>query len=383
MPWTRKTTAPAFVNGGEAFAALITGDATWGWLLGWVPLIGNPQIDVTALCALGPPTVLPLSLTDFIPSHPRNAREQIQSDVQLLDRLRSIMYDRVFSAYCESVVAAGTYTTYFSGSVCADHGVPWDTGIQPIPAGAVHSRVTFSNISPAGLANWWQYRNMYFTDAAGNGRVDWDDGSHSATTTGWASGPRTLTGYTHFRIMLLSADDVGPHIECGNVLIEFDGGGTTTHTATPQPAPAGLPARTSTTAATLAGIAAEVDNLEFKLDHVVELIGYLTGVTALPPSFADAPVPVVADTPQDITGAAGVIVTVSGIPAGADEQFGAPPKYHRLGRVTLGTADGWLPSFDLEHNPLVIMPVPAGVTRVEVTVRPPITATVTVLRAGK
>jgi hypothetical protein len=147
--------------------------------------------------------------------------------------------------------------------------------------------------------------------------------------------------------------------------------------------PVGLPARTSTTAATLAGIAAEVDNLEFKLDHIEQLVDYLTGVTALPPSFADPPVPVVADTPQDVTGAAGIIVTVSGIPAGADEQFGTPPKYHRLGRVTLGTADGWLPSFDLEHNPLVIMPIPAGVTRAEVTVRPPITATVTVLRPGK
>ena len=183
--------------------------------------------------------------------------------------------------------------------------------------------------------------------------------------------------------MLISATDLTTHVECGNVQLMFNAGGTTDHVATPQPQPTGVVAPGGTTPADLASMAHELDNLELKLDHVVQMLDFMTGLIGLPPAFSDPAVPVVADTPIDLVGATGVLVTVSGIPDGADEQFGSPAKYHRLGRVTLGNDVGWMPSFDLEHNPLLIMPLPAGVTRTIVTVRPPITATVTVLRPGK
>jgi hypothetical protein len=383
VAWTRKSTAPAYVNGGEAFTALITGDGTWGWLLGWVPIIGNPLIDVNALCAAGPPTVTPIALTDFLPDHPRNWWEQIGSDVRTVAKLRSLMYDRLFSAYCESVTPSGSYFDRFNDTVCTPSGGNWGLFVQPIPAGATHGHAIFTAADPPGAGNIWQYRMVLWSDAVGGGRVDIGSGLPGTGATGWDSGVFSTAGSAYFTIMLISSTDVTTHVQCAHVQLMFDAGGTETHTATPQPAPTGLPPRTAVTAADLTSMAAELDNLEFKLDHVVALIGFLTSATALPPEFADAPVPAVADTPLDVTGAAGILVTVSGIPAGADEQFGTPPKYHRLGRVTLGTADGWLPSFDLEHNPLVIMPIPAGVTRAQVSVSSPITATVTVLRPGK
>jgi hypothetical protein len=130
-------------------------------------------------------------------------------------------------------------------------------------------------------------------------------------------------------------------------------------------------------------LGAELDNIELKLDWVTQTLMFIAGRTATPPIGADDPVAVDPDAPVEIGDSSGIIITVSGIPPGVGEDFGTPVRYHKLGRVTLGTPDGWLPSFDLEQNPLVITPIPAGVTRVQVAVRPPATATVILLRPPK
>jgi hypothetical protein len=383
VTWQKKANAPAYVNMGETFTALITGDPTWGWLLGWVPVLGNPTVDVAALCAAGPPEVQPITIADFIPTHPRNPREQIQANVDLVARLRSLAYDRIYGAYCENVVAQGVFSTYFSGRVCVDHATSnvWSSGVNPVPAGSTQYRVTFANVDPS-IFHGWQQRIMFFTDAAQNGRVDYNDG-HPPTdpSTGFTTGPVAVpAGHTHFSVVFIAADS---QAACADVLIEFNGGGTTPHDPLLQPQPVGLPGRGPVTSPTLPSMAAELDNIEFKLDHVTAQIDYLTSIIGLPPSFSDPAVPVVPDSPVDLTGASGVVVTLSSIPAGADEQFSNPPKFHRIGRLTLGTKEGWLPSFDLEHNPLVVLPLPPGVTRAQVSVKPPTSATVTILRPGK
>jgi hypothetical protein len=104
---------------------------------------------------------------------------------------------------------------------------------------------------------------------------------------------------------------------------------------------------------------------------------------ALPAAFSDDPVDASGETPIDLVDANGIIVTLSGIPAEADIGFGTPPILYRVGRVTFGTDTAWFPSFELEHNPLVIAPLPPGVTRVVVSTRPPVAATVVILRPGK
>jgi hypothetical protein len=59
--------------------------------------------------------------------------------------------------------------------------------------------------------------------------------------------------------------------------------------------------------------------------------------------------------------------------------FGTPVKYFRAGRYTLGSANGWLPAVEIEHNPQLVAGLPSGVDRIQVVVNPPATATVTAL----
>ena len=161
-------------------------------------------------------------------------------------------------------------------------------------------------------------------------------------------------------------------------------GVTTDHTPVAMPEPDGAPpALTTRVYDTIADLGAELDRQEAKLDFLESGMRFLARGIAASPAAAEDAVPVVADEEIDITNALGVIVTIAGVPASVSEDFGVPVHLHRAGRVTLGTEAGWLPSYELTHSPFVVMPLPVGVTRSQVTVRPPMTATLAIIPKAK
>jgi hypothetical protein len=382
MTWTRKAAAPLSFNLGEAFAALVTGDSSWSWLTGWIPILGNPSVDTDQFCALGPPTTDDLAFTDFS-NRNRTPLEAVLSKVLLAGKIRNWVYGRTFSAYCENVVSFGTFADYFSGYVCADHSGlgSWSSGVNPVPAGSTQYRVTFTGVT-SGIYHGWQQRIMFYTDAGGSGRVDYNDG-HPPTdpSSGFTTGPVSVpASHGWFQVMLIAADSSSV---CAGVQIEFNGGGTSTFVPDPPVQPTGVVPPTTKMYESIADLGAELDAQESKLDYLISLAQFQASNTALPAASADAPVDVVPDETIDLTDAVGFVVSLSGIPSGADEAFGLPVKYHRIGRITLGTADGWLPSIEISQNNQVVAPLPPGVTQCSVVVHPPTTATVIVLHPPK
>jgi hypothetical protein len=72
--------------------------------------------------------------------------------------------------------------------------------------------------------------------------------------------------------------------------------------------------------------------------------------------------------------AIGVVVDVS-VPSYVGGTVGDVFEYPRLGFLELGTVDGWLPSYQIRHTPLVVRPMPPGVTRASLSTRADVTAT--------
>jgi hypothetical protein len=156
------------------------------------------------------------------------------------------------------------------------------------------------------------------------------------------------------------------------------------HVPTEQVDP-GVPAPLAT-AASLAGVAAEIDRIEQKADFLISLVRTMLQLDPRLPAadVVDDPIDVVdADTPIDLVDAIGAIITLTGVPDEVDVGFGVPQQFAKLGRVNFGTATAWYPSIPVTHTPMVIQPLPPGTTRMTVTVAPPASATVTPLLRPK
>jgi hypothetical protein len=54
------------------------------------------------------------------------------------------------------------------------------------------------------------------------------------------------------------------------------------------------------------------------------------------------------------------------IPNTRDRFWANPPVHPSVGRVVLGTTDGWLPAIPIHHNPMLVIPIPLQVTDVGV-----------------
>lgn len=373
MAWSRKSTAPASVNLTQAFIALVTGDPIWGWLVDWMPLIPDALIDVTALCAAGPPpAVAALSPLDFFgPTRP-TPLSYVANKAGLIYKITSVVQDRLFGAYCENVVpAGGTYSLFFSGAPAGNTFLGPSTGWL-IPAGATKVRITRLTNDTGGFSD------LHHVGYAG--------GVNTCNPTGAAMMPAIGTSS-------LSDLSVCPTIDHaawrtagtgGTFSLEwfFPGGASLAYTPTSQPAPAGVIAPAVNAYASIADLGRELDRQEFKLEQITALVTFLASYAGVGPVSSAPPVDAAAGVLIDAA-AIGYSIAVSNIPADADELFGVPPKYHRLGRATIGSANGWLPSIDLEHTPMLIAPLPPGVDRIQVVVNPPATATITPLYAPK
>lgn len=378
MPWQPKSTAPAYFRLQDAFQGLIMSDNLLEWLLAWLPIM-DPLIVTTAdFCAGGPPPNVPsLQLSEFAGIVGAGWAGNALSVLGIKGRLEDVAKDRIFQAYCEQPATTGG---------CADIGIltlqpgthytgaatyPPDDLIH-IPTGG--SGIHLSNIpTNAGTINvHWFVNGVYGGLIASGGPT-------------WATPGVFNVDFTPHTDATGSVAVVSPNGPVGTVINACLPGATAAvgHTATPQPQPAGLIPPTTRTYANIADLGAELDRQEFKLDMLVAWVSWLTQNTVTGPGPAtSAPVtdPV---GPLVDPKAIGWIVSVTGIPPSAAEKFGDPVQYRGLGRITLGSAKGWLPSQDLSHTPMLVSPVPPGADRIEVKCWPPAHATVTALYPPK
>jgi hypothetical protein len=75
----------------------------------------------------------------------------------------------------------------------------------------------------------------------------------------------------------------------------------------------------------------------------------------------------------------GLAVTFTTLPSTYPPLAGDPLTYHQIGKVSVGTADGWERSWQPTHSPYMILPVSGAVTKVGYTFPVGIVATITEL----
>jgi len=80
-----------------------------------------------------------------------------------------------------------------------------------------------------------------------------------------------------------------------------------------------------------------------------------------------------------IGGILGLAVTFDSLPSEYLPSFGDPNTFHQLGKITLGTADGWVRSWQPTHSPYLILPIPGAMTLVGWSFSEGIVATITEL----
>lgn len=361
MPWVPKSTAPATFNLVDSFIALITGDATWGWLLDWLPYIVNDHFDTAAFCASGPQTVPDLSVA-LGPSPPdRNPIAVVGKIVTASFGVWAAARDRVFGAYCEFHEPDPT-TPGWSDYDCTTFTSPGPfraDGLHAIPAGATRFRARVTTFGGAGMPpgelmgyNWpVTIVQNYGTWSAGSGVV--------------LEGDLKMAPYNG--AIGIEWANTGTHVtEC----YSFYGPGLappSDWTVAPQPQPSGVLTPLTTVDPSLAGIAHEAELLEVKLDNLLSILQGIAGATLDLGGDLLAAADVTPDVPVEVGDAVGCVITSTGIPASRSLDFGTPQNIVRLGHINLGNADGWFPSIWLTHTPMLIRPFPAGTTRVTVT----------------
>lgn len=371
MAWTRKPGAPVSFSLAEAFAALITGDAIWDWLLDWIPALGYDLIDTDAFCADGPTGAEPLTFGDFQVSN-RNPYATGANVGLLAVKIAGLAKDRVFGAYCENIPAATSgWCTLVDVSWPITGDQTWAlSGIHPPPyAWTTVVPGEQLKISLSGPA----ITNLYWSHTSGTDIIVAGPNSNVVQTYTVPSG-KTLLGAA-FRH---SGTNYTGRYWVQRVCMVPE-----VHTPTPQPAPVGYIPPTSRTYDDIADLGDELDNLEQKLDRVQQLLYYLISRNLIPADALGEPEVVDDDEVVDVKGAVGVLVTLSGIPASVSLGFGTPVRLFKVGRVSLGNNDGWFADYEIEHTPFVIAPLPPGTTQMTVNVIPPIVASIVKLLPQK
>jgi len=377
MAWQKKSAAPTSFSLGQAFSALITGDTAWEWLLDFTPLLPPLVINTSNFCTLGPEVAPDLDVTVFAPVA---GRTPLETAINLLQRayvIQAFAYNRVFAAYCETAPAPGA---------CVDDG----------PYHGAGSGGSTYNLNNTGTVPGTPY-TVEFTVANYNGV-----GGHMGIQIGGRYG--ALLGVNHANVVdinvtangrysgpwLWPSDSPGYYLNSntagGDVTLHWCGAptGGAPFSPTVPIAPTGYMSPAPGTYSDIGDLGAELDRIEYKLEYLTSIVNFVAGTSSLPPApDVDAPITVVPDTEIETGDAVGCVITLGSIPAWADEDFGTPRRLHNIGRVSLGTARGWLPSYNIEASPMVLMPFPPGITRIQVNTHPAISASVTLLKPYK
>jgi hypothetical protein len=365
MVWTPKSTAPATFNLADAFLALITGDAVWGWLVDWLPYVTNDHFDTAAFCAFGPTPAPDLSVLLSASPPDRSPLAVVAKIAALGGALGLAARDRVFGAYCEEVgPLTGGWGAWeeVTNSGTANFHVEVDVHK---PAGATSAQVEIIDAHWGALANGGINLTQIHNPADASQNVWYGPTAFNAI----GQGPLTnttlsLSNWPDVRIQTIS--DAFVHAR-----VRWNVADVTDYVPEDQPLPAGLLSPLRPVDPTLDGIDYETQLLEFKLDTMLSIIQSIAGATIDLGGPAGDPADLPPDTPIEIADAVGCVLTASGIPASRTLDFGTPQNIVKLGHVNFGTADAWYPSIWMTHSPMVVRPFPPGTTRVTVTDLPP------------
>jgi hypothetical protein len=367
MPtWRAKASAPARISLASDFLALITGDSGWDWLTPWVWVLGVRFYDTAEFCSHGPgPRLDPLSITDFL-------TPTIGPD-RLWDKLANVARDRIFGAFCEMApepTEAG-WTTPTCLTDTSTRDFHWLDMIA-VPVGATKYRWQMSNVSGPNPeyalyetnTSTSSYRYSYTGNAV--------DGSLHELNV--APAPYNESLWIEWRSSGTAATI------CWSFYMPAGFGPAVPWEPTAQPPVIGALEPTHNTYTSIADLGVELDHQEDKLDQLRQTLAFLVQIQAAPSLAPDEVLPgpdLPVDPPVDIPpGAIAAVVTVSSIPASSNVELLDPQRYSRLGQITLGTADGWLPSIKIEHNPQMVVPLPPWAKLIRVGVYSPATATV-------
>jgi hypothetical protein len=365
MPWTPKSTSPESFNLADAFLALVTGDATWGWLVDWLPYITNDHFDTAEFCAFGP--ITPPDLAPILgPSPPdRNPLAFAGKLVVVAAAVGLAARDRVFSAYCESPAVAAGWSDYACYPL--SH---WGQGGEfkfMAPAGATGARMRVDALDEGSVQVYIDSGATLETPGAPAPYqyfTPWPSvGDHGVREIALAAGQRRVIG---------GVDGPQP-TDHATVCFSWNLPAAAAEPYVPMDGaqPAGVLSPLRTVAPTLDDMAHELEFLELKLDDLGLLVRQIAGATLDLAGAVGDPVDLVESTPLAVGDAVGCVVTASGVPSSRSLDFGEPQNIVRLAHVNMGTATAWYPSIWMTHSPFIIRPFPLGVTRVTVTALPP------------
>jgi hypothetical protein len=369
--WTPKSTAPAAFDMGQAFGALISGQAD-SWLSAWLHLLGGELLSTANFCtnvSFDTPT---LELSDFSSLVPTSTPTLIgaglafgMTALSLQTKIAQYAAARIGAAFCESGGVGLCHFLEFSGSLTATSPASW-TPLAPVTIrpGCIGMSVNIHNVGTEAAAFHILDSIAPTTSVAPGARFIHTYGQDSGDTPGLPS-----IGTFKLEVALFGTTAVPFLIEVSQHATCTAG---TDAVPTIAPDPPGLPPPATNVYVNIPDLGAELDVHEHKLDLIRDLLIYLTNTVA-PPAITLAPT-LPASGEIALQQAKGIVVSVSGIPPQTDETFGTPTKYHRLGRITFGTTAAWFAPIDISENPMIVAPIPPFATRVQISVQAPATA---------
>lgn len=363
MVWIRKADAPTSFSLAQAFAADITGDLTWSWLAQFIPLIPPAQYDTDAFCSAGPYPASPLTAADFLSALGSNPYGGIFVGGSIVGQnVSAAAMNRMFGAYCINRTGGDPDepTTCNVVGTFAKNDADGIVDQFPVPDGTF--RVGVRNLGPSvGRIDIYGYNSAhgYTGQLAALGEdvaapwsafqyVDWSD----------AIAFMTINGHGGAQSIEIC---IWPTVNTPT---------DTPFTPTAQPQPDGVLLPTPGDYPDIAALGRELDAIELKLEYVMSVLSSVADQTPVPVGAAGPPEDIVDDAPIDITGAAGMVVTITTLPPSADEEFGSPPIFHRLGNVIFAGPDGFGPVIPVQTTPLVILPMPPTRTTASLRMKP-------------
>lgn len=373
MVWQKKAAAPDFARFLDRVKADVTGTPE-AWTLPFLDQLSDYVVDVNAFCAAGPEECDSLDALDFLGFLPRPSWLGAGLTVlSLQDKLACFGRNRLFGAWCENVVPAGQYgneTCYRVDKAPAQNDVTRVTVDKP--AGATHLKTRCS--STDGVSG----SRVFYCQVIWLGLTSGDPHPMDYIGPQNPNAVYTLTIPPGTTAVQFNNYD---WVMGGTVCTQWDGGGTAPYVPPTVVQPPTAIGPEPKVYVDIPDLGRELDSIEQKLHSLVY------GVTQL--QVSDFPVvhePVSA--PVDATNTEvpleedviGVLITTSNVGPFADERFGLPVALHRLGRVVIGTVNGWGRPIDITVSPMLIWDLPPKPTRIVAYAAPPATVTVQPLR---
>lgn len=395
MPWQRRPTAPQYANVVQQLELMLTGTSD-AWLLDWLHVLGDPVWDVDALCAAGPPDDVSFGALDFASAlTATNWLGKVITGLDIGDKLYQFGKQRMFAALCENTSPIATSHAGWWPILQVDYAhaanTPYGNGLAPNGVATIPFTVPVPDAATMVQIHYTQDPNLGGQMAYGlvdqdgiNGtfgtlfgeRIDtvcivpgpactqypyhqFDGSLHLWSLDRWQSTPPVW----HFRVEVNAQPQNPPGASIPPIVVT-------------QP-PSAI-ANTPRVYASFQDVGSRLDQLNNGLAWVLNNQLAQLARDNMPLEPSGPPFAVEPDMEYGVTlDDAGLLVTLTTPPQWSTELFGQPSQLSRVGRVTLGTVDGWFEPIPITVSPLVITPIPAGVTRVRVFVIPPLDATVT------